>query len=375
MNIGIVCYPTYGGSGVLATELGKALAQKGHSVHFISYDKPVRLSYFEQNIIYHEVRPIEYPVFHYIPYESSLSGTIVEVARFYGLDLLHVHYAVPHATSACLARDILKQYDIHLPIVTTLHGTDITLVGKEEFYSSVVTYSINQSDAITSVSEFLRKATYQFFEITKEIDVVPNFVDFERFSRRPKQVFKSLLAPNQEKLIVHASNFRAVKRPYDVLAVFEKIRTAIASKLIMVGDGPERSHLERLVREKGLNNCVIFPGKQDCIEDILSIGDLFLLPSESESFGLAALEAMACEVPVIATDVGGLPELITHDQNGILCPMGATDAMAAAAIEILTNPTKHDAMAKAALTRAKYFSLENSLAKYEAIYHKITSQA
>ena len=368
MNIGIVCYPTYGGSGVLATELGKALAQKGHLVHFISYDKPVRLNYFEQNIIYHEVRPIEYPVFHYVPYESSLSGTIVDVARFHGLDVLHVHYAVPHATSACLAKDILKQYRVHLPVVTTLHGTDITLVGKEEFYASVVTYSINQSDAITSVSEFLKKETLNFFEITKKIDVVPNFVDFNRFYRQPKQIFKRLLAPNQEKLIIHASNFRMVKRPYDVLDIFEKICLEIDSKLIMIGDGPERSHLERKVREKGLSNSVIFPGKQDCIEDVLSIGDLFLLPSESESFGLAALEAMACEVPVIATDVGGLPELISHNRDGILCPVGETNTMAAAAVELLANPEKHQHMAKAALNKAKQFSLENSLAKYEAIY-------
>ena len=299
MNIGVVCYPTYGGSGVIATELGKALARKGHKVHFITYQEPVRLDSFNENIFYHEVSALDYPLFQYQPYESALASKIVDVAKYEKLDILHVHYAIPHASSALIARSILKERGYDLPFVTTLHGTDITLVGKDPGYKPVVEYSINHSDGITSVSKSLKDDTYNNFGITREIEVIPNFIDFSRFKKTDKDHFKKAIAPNGEKILIHVSNFRKVKRVEDVVLMFELVYKKIPSKLFLVGDGPERSGIEVLCRKLGISDQVRFLGKQDAVEDLLAISDLFILPSETESFGLAALEAMAVEVPVI----------------------------------------------------------------------------
>ncbi|RZK71295.1 MAG: N-acetyl-alpha-D-glucosaminyl L-malate synthase BshA, partial [Pedobacter sp.] len=306
MKIGIVCYPTFGGSGVVATELGKALADEGHQVHFITYSQPARLDFFSENLFYHEVSVRDYPLFDYAPYESALASKLVDVVRFEQLDILHVHYAIPHASAAFMAKQILETYGIFIPFVTTLHGTDITLVGKDPTYKPVVTFSINKSDGVTTVSESLKHDTENHFEITNEIKVIPNFIDFNRFSLKPKDHFKKAIAPNNERILIHTSNFRTVKRTADVIRMFEKIQAKIPSKLLMVGDGPERSYDEQLCRTLGIGEHVRFLGKQDAIEEILSVSDLFLMPSESESFGLAALEAMACKVPAITSNAGGL---------------------------------------------------------------------
>ncbi len=288
MKIGIVCYPTFGGSGVVATELGKALANEGHQVHFITYSQPARLDFFSANLFYHEVSVRDYPLFDYAPYESALASKVVDVVRFEQLDVLHVHYAIPHASAAFMAKQILASYGIHIPVVTTLHGTDITLVGKDPTYKPVVTFSINQSDGVTTVSDDLRKDTYNHFEITKDIKVIPNFIDFSRFSLQAKDHFKKAIAPNNERILIHTSNFRKVKRTGDVIRVFEKVQAVIPSKLLMVGDGPERVYNEQLCRSLNICENVRFLGKQDAVEEILSVSDLFLMPSESESFGLAA---------------------------------------------------------------------------------------
>jgi len=369
MKIGIVCYPTFGGSGVVATELGKALAKNGHQVHFITYSQPSRLDFFNENLFYHEVDVYSYPLFDYPPYELALASKMVNVVEHEKLDLLHVHYAIPHASAAYMAKQILKTKGIEIPVITTLHGTDITLVGKNPSYEPVVTFSINQSDIVTTVSEDLKNDTYKHFPITKDIIVIPNFIDLNRFSKLKKDHFKKAICPNGEKLIIHTSNFRKVKRVDDVVNIFYKIHQAIPSKLLMIGDGPERSQAERLCRELGMYEDVRFLGKLEAVEEVLSMGDLFLLPSETESFGLAALEAMACEVPVVSTDAGGIPELNVHGKSGLLSPVGDVEDMAKNALIILDDKNLQGYKDRA-LARAKEFDLSKILPLYESVYQK-----
>ncbi|NII85098.1 N-acetyl-alpha-D-glucosaminyl L-malate synthase BshA [Pedobacter riviphilus] len=371
MKIGIVCYPTFGGSGVVATELGKALANEGHQVHFITYSQPARLDFFSANLFYHEVSVRDYPLFDYAPYESALASKLVDVVRFEQLDVLHVHYAIPHASAAFMAKQILASYGIHIPVVTTLHGTDITLVGKDPTYKPVVTFSINQSDGVTTVSEDLKEDTYNHFEITKEIKVIPNFIDFSRFSLQAKGHFKKAIAPNNERILIHTSNFRKVKRTADVIRIFEKVQAVIPSKLLMVGDGPERAYDEQLCRSLNICENVRFLGKQDAVEEILSVSDLFLMPSESESFGLAALEAMACKVPAITTNAGGLPELNVDGFCGYMSNVGDVDAMAAHAIEILKDDETLNRFKENAFARAQDFDLKKILPIYVSYYKEV----
>lgn len=371
MKIGIVCYPTFGGSGVVATELGKALANEGHQVHFITYSQPARLDFFSANLFYHEVSVRDYPLFDYAPYESALASKLVDVVRFEQLDILHVHYAIPHASAAFMAKQILATYGINIPFVTTLHGTDITLVGKDATYKPVVTFSINQSDGVTTVSEDLKEDTYRHFEISKDIKVIPNFIDFNRFSLQPKDHFKKAIAPNNERILIHTSNFRKVKRTEDVIRMFQKVLEKIPAKLLMVGDGPERTANEQLCRELDICDSVRFLGKQDAVEEILSVSDLFIIPSENESFGLAALEAMACKVPVISSNAGGLPELNIDDFCGYLCEVGDVEDMANKAVTILSNQKTLDYFKENALTRAKDFDLKKILPQYVAFYEEV----
>lgn len=373
MKIGIVCYPTFGGSGVVATELGKALAANGHQIHFITYSQPARLDFFSENLYYHEVTISKYPLFDFPPYELALASKLVDVVRFEKLDVLHVHYAIPHASAAFMAKQILATYGIHIPVVTTLHGTDITLVGKDASYSPVVTFSINQSDGVTAVSNNLKEETLSYFDIKREIRVIPNFVDLSRFSLKPRQHFKQAIAPGDERILVHTSNFRKVKRTTDVIRIFKKVQEKIPSKLLMVGDGPERTHAEQLSRELGVDKDIRFLGKQDAIEEILSVSDLFIIPSGSESFGLAALEAMACKVPVISSNTGGLPELNTDGVTGYLSDVGDVDSMAANAIHILEDNTRLERFKEAALERAKDFQLANIMPLYEQYYQEVIS--
>lgn len=373
MRVGIVCYPTFGGSGVLATELGKALAKKGHEVHFISYNQPARLDFFSENVFYHEVNIAKYPLFEYAPYETALAGKMVDIVQSAHLDVLHVHYAIPHASAALLAKQILAQHGIEIPVVTTLHGTDITLVGREVTYEHVVSWSINQSDAVTAVSNKLKEETLQHFNIKREIDVIPNFIDFNRFNKKPREHFKQMIAPNGEKIIIHTSNFRKVKRVEDVVAIFSRIIKEIPAKLLLIGDGPERSHIEKVCREHNTCDWVTFLGKQEAIEEILSIGDLFILPSESESFGLAALEAMACEVPVISSNAGGIPEVNIHGVTGFLSDVGDVDSMAQNAIALLKDPEMLKTFRKNALKQAHNFELETILLQYEDIYQRVVN--
>ena len=373
MKIGIVCYPTYGGSGVVATELGKALAKKGHQVHFITYQEPVRLDSFHENIFYHEVSALDYPLFQYQPYESALASKIVDVAFFEKLDILHVHYAIPHASSALIARSILKEKGYNLPFVTTLHGTDITLIGKDPGYKPVVEYSINHSDGITSVSQSLKDDTYQNFNITREIEVIPNFIDFSRFKKTDKDHFKKAIAPNGEKILTHVSNFRKVKRVEDVVMMFDVVRKKIPSKLFLVGDGPERMGTEILCRNLGICDDVRFLGKQDAVEELLAVSDLFILPSETESFGLAALEAMAVEVPVISSNAGGLSEINVQGKTGFMSNVGDFEDMAKNAIYILEDEARLKQFKANALTHAKTFDIVNILPQYEAYYNKVIS--
>ena len=370
MRIGIVLYPTFGGSGVLATELGKALAKKNHQVHFISYSQPARLEAFVENIFYHEVYIPQYPLFQHAPYETALAGKIVEIVKSNQLELMHVHYAIPHASAALLAKMILKEEGIHMPVVTTLHGTDITLVGREASYEPVVTWSINQSDAVTAVSDSLVNDTHKHFAVKRPIRMIPNFIDFERFNKKPRQHFKDLIAPNNERVVVHTSNFRKVKRVEDVVRIFDIIQKEIPAKLLLIGDGPERSNIEKVCRELGVCDKVTFLGKQEAIEEILSICDLFILPSESESFGLSALEAMACEVPVISTNAGGLPEVNTHGVTGFLSNIGDYQDMAANALRLLQNDTLLVQFRKNALLQAKNFDLDRILSQYIAVYEE-----
>lgn len=373
MKIGIVCYPTYGGSGVVATELGKALAKEGHQVHFITYSQPTRLDFFNENVFYHEVDIKPYPLFQYPPYEIALASKMVDVVQHEKIDLLHVHYAVPHASAAYMAREILKTSGMDVPFITTLHGTDITIVGKDASLEPVVTFSINQSDGITAVSEDLKKDTYDHFNVTKDIRVIPNFIDLDRFKKQKKDHFKKAICPNGEMLIVHTSNFRKVKRVDDVIRVFNKVRETVPSKLLLVGDGPERNRIEDLCRDSCNLNDVRFLGKLEAVEEVLSVSDLFLMPSEKESFGLAALEAMACEVPVVSTNVGGLPELNLHGETGFLCDVGDIECMAEKAIHILDKKNLQK-FKTAALNRAKTFDLEQILPMYESYYRETVEQ-
>lgn len=371
MRIGIVLYPTFGGSGVLATELGKAFAKKGHQVHFISYSQPARLEAFVENIFYHEVYIPQYPLFQHAPYETALAGKIVEIVKSNHLELLHVHYAIPHASAALMAKQILKEYHIHIPVVTTLHGTDITLVGREASYEPVVTWSINQSDAVTAVSDSLVRDTLKHFSVMRPIRMIPNFIDFERFNKKPRQHFKDLIAPNSERIIVHTSNFRKVKRVEDVVRIFNIIQQKVPAKLLLIGDGPERSNIEKVCRELQVCDKVTYLGKQEAIEEILSICDLFILPSESESFGLSALEAMACEVPVISTNTGGLPEVNIHGKTGFLSDIGNYEEMAENALSLLSNNDLLIEFRKNALEQAKKFDLNLVLNQYVEVYEEM----
>lgn len=373
MNIGIVCYPTFGGSGVLATELGKALADKGHNIHFITYQQPVRLSGFHTNIFYHEVRVPTYPLFDYPPYETALASTMVDVITNNDVQLLHVHYAIPHASAAYMAKQILAKQGIKIPVITTLHGTDITLVGKDKTYSPVVTFSMNESDVITAVSKNLRDETYRNFKMEKDIEVIYNFVDVKRFNRKPIDAFKKVISPNGEKILLHASNFRKVKRVDDVVKIFVKVNNVIPSKLLFVGDGPERTSIERLCRESAAHNDIRFLGKQEQMEDILAVSDLFLLPSEYESFGLAALEAMAAEVPVISTNAGGLPEINTNGYCGFLSNVGDVNDMSKNALTILSNEEKYKEFKSNALEQAMKFDINKIVPEYEALYKSFIS--
>jgi N-acetyl-alpha-D-glucosaminyl L-malate synthase BshA len=372
MRIGIVCYPTFGGSGVLATELGKALAQKNYQVHFITYQQPVRLNGFIPNIYYHEVQVPTYPLFDYPPYETALASTMVDVIRNNKLDLLHVHYAIPHASAAYMAKKILEAEGIHIPVITTLHGTDITLVGRDKTYAPVVAFSINESDAITAVSENLRDETYKIFDIRKEIQVIHNFVDISRFSRKPIDAFKKVIAPNGERVVIHASNFRKIKRVPDVVNIFNNIQKSIPAKLLFVGDGPERQSAEELCRTLGICEKVQFVGKQEQMEDILAIGDLFLLTSEYESFGLAALEAMASGVPVVSTNAGGLSEINEHGATGFLADVGDVETMSKQSLDILKDEKRLMQFKRTAIEHAQKFDIHHIIPIYESLYEQFS---
>ncbi|MBV4356313.1 N-acetyl-alpha-D-glucosaminyl L-malate synthase BshA [Pinibacter aurantiacus] len=370
MRIGIVCYPTFGGSGVLATELGKALANKNHQVHFITYQQPVRLNEFNANIFYHEVHVPTYPLFDYPPYETALSSAMVDVAINHQLDLLHVHYAIPHASAAYMAKKILEKEGIKIPVITTLHGTDITLVGRDKTYAPVVTFSMNESDAITAVSQNLKDETFKFFKIEKDIEVIHNFVDVSRFRKKPIDAFKKVIAPNNERIVLHASNFRKVKRIADVVNVFAEIRKELPAKLLFVGDGPERPMAEEMCRKLDLYSDIRFVGKQEQMEEILAVSDLFLLTSEYESFGLAALEAMAAGVPVISTNAGGIPEIQLQGKTGYMSNVGDVKEMSEHAIHILKEDAVLQEFKKRAAKHAATFDIHNIVPQYEELYNR-----
>jgi L-malate glycosyltransferase len=371
MRIGIVCYPTFGGSGVVATELGKALAAKGHEIHFITYSQPFRLDRFAANIFYHEVVVSDYPLFDFQPYELVLSSRLVDVVKNEKLDLLHVHYAIPHASAAWMAQQILRSQGINIPFITTLHGTDITLVGRDASFEPVITFSINNSDAVTAVSESLKKDTLDFFKVTKEIEVIPNFICLNDYGKPQGDCKRSIFAPNGERILVHVSNYRKVKRVEDVLYVFDRVRKQIPARLILVGDGPERQNIERLCRELDTCNEIHTLGKVLNPADILCVGDLFLLPSETESFGLSALEAMASGMPVISTNTGGLPEVNIHGYSGFLSNVGDVDDMAKNAMTILGDSTSLEKFKANALEQAKKFDIRQILPIYEALYARL----
>ncbi|MFN5209165.1 MAG: N-acetyl-alpha-D-glucosaminyl L-malate synthase BshA [Bacteroidota bacterium] len=375
MKIGIVCYPTFGGSGVVATELGLALAAEGHQVHFISYSQPARLEYFSENVFYHEVSVSNYPLFEYQPYELALTSKLVDVVKYEKLDLLHVHYAIPHASAAFMARSILLAQGLYIPFITTLHGTDITLLGKDPSFEPVITYTINQSDAVTAVSESLKQDTYKYFPITREIQVIPNFIslaDYDRINREGKSYcHRKTYAPSGEKILLHMSNFRKVKRLDDVIQIFFRVQHEVPSKLLLVGDGPERNRIEQLCRDMGIFGNVKFLGKITAPEQILSLADLFLLPSETESFGLAALEAMASSVPVISTNTGGLPEVNKNGVSGFTAHVGDVDEMASKALLLLKNPEMLRTFKEQARKAASAFDISVVLPAYESLYNNL----
>lgn len=375
MRIGIVCYPTYGGSGVVATELGLGLAKKGHQVHFITYRRPARLAAFQENICYHEVSGEDYPLFEFAPYDTALASKLVDVVMHERLDILHVHYAIPHAAVAYMAKKILLRQGKYIPVVTTLHGTDITLVGSNPAFAPVVEFSINKSDGVTAVSDSLKQQTNSYFNIENDIKVIYNFIDFERFRRIDKDHFKKAIAPNGERILVHTSNFRKVKRVEDVIQIFKKVYEKVPSKLLLIGDGPERYSMEQLCREIGLCHEIRFLGKQDAVEELLAVSDLFIIPSESESFGLAALEAMACEVPVISSNAGGLPEVNIEGETGFLSDVGNVEEMASNAINILENEEVLQKFRQNALCQAERFDIKHVLPEYEAYYEHILKTA
>ena len=370
MKIGITCYPTFGGSGVVATELGLALADRGHEVHFITYDRPFRLDHFHDRVYFHGVEMAKYPLFEFDMYTLALTSKLVEVTQYQKLDLLHMHYAIPHAVSAYLARQILGGTKIKT--VTTLHGTDSTLVGLEPSFLPLMRFTLENSDGVTAVSRFLRDKTVATYQLEKDIETIPNFIDSEVYAPRPSCKYRELFAPDGEKIIVHTSNFRAVKRVPDVIHTFAAVREQVPTKLLLVGDGPDRSESETLCRDLGIFEHVRFLGKQDALVDILAASDLFMLPSQSESFGLAALEAMSCGLPVISTSIGGLPEVNLHAETGYIAEIGDTDRMARYAIELFTNQAKYDAFSAAARRRAvEVFDKQHIVPLYEQFYERV----
>ncbi len=371
MRIGIVCYPTIGGSGVVATELGKALAEKGHQIHFITYDQPVRLSSLGKNIFYHEVMVSQYPLFQYTPYELVLTSKLVDVVKHEKLDVLHVHYAIPHASAAYMAQQILKDQGINIPFITTLHGTDITLVGKDPSFEPVITFSINNSNAVTTVSESLKEDTLQYFDVKKEIEVIPNFICPQRHKSRPNSDLRKSYAADNERVIMHMSNFRSVKRVHDVVKTFALIKEKIPAKMVFVGDGPDRFSVEQMCRDLGTCKDTFFLGKVKDVEEVIDIADLFILPSQTESFGLAALEAMISKVPVISTNSGGLPEVIEHGVSGFMSDVGDVEDMAKNAIEILKSEQNHNKFKEGAYQQAQKFDIKNILPRYEELYNSV----
>lgn len=371
MKIAIVCYPTFGGSGVVATELGLELARRGHEIHFITYSQPVRLALLNPNVHYHEVNVPEYPLFHYQPYELALSSKLVDMVKLYKIEVLHVHYAIPHAYAGYMAKQMLKNEGINLPMITTLHGTDITLVGNHPFYKPAVTFSINKSDYVTSVSQSLKDDTLKLFKIKNKIRVIPNFIELDKVRKDPQQpCHRYVMAKENERIVTHISNFRKVKRIPDIIKIFYNIQKVMPAKLMMVGDGPEKEKAEVLCMELGIYDKVIFFGNSNEIDKILCLTDLFLLPSETESFGLAALEAMACGVPVISSNSGGLPEVNFDGYSGYLSNVGNVEEMAANAIKILKDDETLNQFKANALEVAKKFDIKNILPKYEALYQR-----
>ena len=370
LKIGIVCYPTFGGSGVVATELGKALAQKGHEIHFITYSQPVRLGVLQKNVRYHEVNVNDYPLFLYPPYELVLASKMVDVAQHEGLDLLHVHYAIPHASAAYMAKQILKAHGQNLPFITTLHGTDITLLGKDASFEPVISFAINESDAVTAVSQSLRTDTYKLFGINREIEVIPNFIEPSPIQDQVIQEIRSSFSPDGAPILIHISNFRPVKRVMDVMEIYKRLIQDKPYKLLMVGDGPERSKAEQFARDNAMCH-VTFVGNVRNPMELLSASDVMLLPSESESFGLSALEAMACSVPVVASNAGGLPEVIRHGVSGLMSDVGNVEEMAKHVHYLTEKPERLNKFKQQALERSKAFDLQNILPQYEKIYYQL----
>ncbi len=372
MKIGITCYPTYGGSGVVATELGKALASQGHQVHFISYAIPQRLNRFVKNIFFHEVEMSNYPLFEHNLYTLALTSKMLEVIEFEKLDLIHVHYAIPHATSAYLAQQILRKSNLDIKVITTLHGTDITLVGLEPSFLPLVKFSIEASDGVTAVSRFLKEKTLTNYHIEKDIEVIYNFIDTDIYKKVSNENFKKMVAPENEKILMHTSNFRPVKRVSDTIKILERVKKEIPAKLVLIGDGPDRSDCERLVRELHLQKDVFFLGKQDALAELLSAADIFLMPSQSESFGLSALEAMSCGVPVISSSVGGLPELVVHNETGFIAEFGDIERMAKYVVSLLKNEKKYQTFSQNCRnTAVNVFNKNIIVPQYEQYYDKI----
>lgn len=371
LKIGIVCYPTFGGSGVIATELGAGLAKLGHEVHFITSSQPVKLNVFEQNIYFHEVVLNPYPLFQHQPFEVALTSKIVEVVKYEKLDVLHVHYAIPHASAAYLAKQILKEQGVKIPYITTLHGTDITLVGKEPEFEPTISFAINQSDIVTAVSDSLKRDTYSHFNVTKSIEVVPNFVCVEKFAQKKENCKRAVFAPNGEKILMHISNFRKVKRIQDIIKIHAIVSKHVPTKLILIGDGPERSNMERLAREYGVEDSTYFLGKIKETEKALCSADIYLMTSQTESFGVSALEAMAACVPVISSNTGGIPEVNVHGKTGYLTDVGNVEEMARYTLELLQNEDLFSKFSKAAFENAQKFNITNILPSYENLYYKL----